>query len=68
MTKSEIWQAFLDQYPQFEGDESIVKLKARGLKRLIDQAWDEGQAEGRNEAEWRMRNKQKPQNPFPWIK
>jgi hypothetical protein len=46
MTKEELWNAFLDRYPQFKDDESIVKQTSRGLRRMIDQAWDEGHAKG----------------------
>ncbi len=47
MTKKELWEAFLQQHPQFKEEESIVKLKSRGLKRLTDQAWDEGYEQGK---------------------
>lgn len=46
MTKEELWSAFLQRYPQFQDEESIVKQTARGLRRIIDQAWDEGHAKG----------------------
>jgi len=47
MNKQELWDAFLAQHPQFKDEESIVKLKSRGLKRLTDQAWDEGFERGK---------------------
>ncbi len=34
------------KYPEFAKEEHVAKLRCRGLKRLLDQAWDEGQAEG----------------------
>ena len=48
MTKQDLWDAFLAQHPQFKDEESIVKLKSRGLKRLTDQAWDEGYERGKS--------------------
>jgi len=50
MTKQQLWDAFLTQHPQFKEEESIVKLKSRGLKRLTDQAWDEGFERGKEVA------------------
>ena len=47
MTKQELWEAFLAEHPQFTDEESVVKLKSRGLKRLTDQAWDEGFEQGK---------------------
>lgn len=41
MTKSEMWEACCAKYPEWRDDEHIVKLKARGLKRLLMQAMDE---------------------------
>jgi len=46
MNKEELWDAFLKRYPQFKEDETLVKMKPRGLRRLIDQAWDEGHEKG----------------------
>lgn len=46
MTKDEIWKAFLVDYPHFADGDSVVKLKSRGLQRLLDNAWDEGRDEG----------------------
>ncbi len=46
MTKDEIWNALLERHPDFKDEEFVVKLRARGLRRLIDQAWDEGHSKG----------------------
>ena len=46
MTKDELWKALVERYPEFQDEEHIVKQRARGLKRLIGQAWDEGYAKG----------------------
>ena len=42
MNKQELWDAFLDRYPQAKDEEYVIKLKSRGLRRLLEQAWDEG--------------------------
>jgi hypothetical protein len=42
MTKDELWQIFIEAYPTAADPEFVVKLRARGLRRLLDQAWDEG--------------------------
>lgn len=44
MTKLELWNALIERYPEFVDEEYIVKQRARGLRRLLDQAWDEGAA------------------------
>ncbi len=46
MTKDELWKALLERYPDFKDEEHIVKQRSRGLRRLMDQAWDEGHAKG----------------------
>ena len=42
MTKDELWNVLLERYPDFKDEEFVVKLRARGLRNLINQAWDEG--------------------------
>ena len=42
MNKQELWDAFINRYPQAKDDEYVIKLKSRGLRRLLEQAWDEG--------------------------
>jgi len=42
MNKQEFWDAIIEKYPSFADDENVCKLKARGLRRLIEQAWQEG--------------------------
>jgi hypothetical protein len=44
MNKTELWNALIERYPEFADEEYIVKQRARGLHRLLDQAWDEGAA------------------------
>lgn len=46
MHKHEIWAQLLGRYPSWSSRETIVKLKAGGLKALIDQAYDNGVADG----------------------
>ena len=42
MNKQELWEAFVERYPQSKDDEYVIKMKSRGLRRLLNQAWDEG--------------------------
>ena len=42
MHKTEIWAQLLERYPTWSDRETVVKLKAGGLKALIDQAYDNG--------------------------
>jgi hypothetical protein len=42
MNAEEIWTEFLKQCPGANDPEFVVKLKARGLKSLINQAHSEG--------------------------
>lgn len=42
MTKQEIWRQLVERYPEWKDPDHVVKLKAKGLKALIDQAWSEG--------------------------
>lgn len=44
MNKQEIWRQLVDRYPTWNDPTTVVKLTARGLKALIDQAYDEGLA------------------------
>jgi hypothetical protein len=37
-----MWLELCERHPEFRDPESVVKLRARGLKALIDQAYDEG--------------------------
>lgn len=48
MTKDELWNAFLKRYPQFQDEEAIVKQTSRGLRRFMEQAWDEGYEKGKS--------------------
>jgi hypothetical protein len=42
MHKIEIWAQLVERYPTWSDREIVVKLKAGGLKALIDQAYDNG--------------------------
>ncbi|MFA6043353.1 MAG: hypothetical protein WC718_00085 [Phycisphaerales bacterium] len=46
MTKQELWEAVCVRYPDFRDEEHVVRQRARGLRRLLDQAWDEGHEKG----------------------
>jgi hypothetical protein len=67
MTKDELWAALVERYPEFKDEEYIVKQRARGLKRILDQAWDEGHAKGlaNGKALEQLRNaSEAKKNPF----
>jgi hypothetical protein len=42
----ELWSAVVTRYPEFANDEHVLQQRARGLKRLLQQAWDEGHSKG----------------------
>jgi len=42
MDANEIWKQLCERHPMFSNPEHVVKLKARGLKALLDQAYLEG--------------------------
>lgn len=46
MTKEQLWAGLCERHPEFKDDEHVLKQRARGLRRIIDQAWDEGHAKG----------------------
>jgi len=46
MTKSELWAIYIRSNPSFGDPDAIVKMSARGLKKLFDQTWDKGFASG----------------------
>lgn len=46
MNKTELWNAVVERYPEFKDENFVVKQRARGLRRLLDQAWDEGRDAG----------------------
>jgi hypothetical protein len=46
MNTEEIWNEFLKQAPGAKDPEFVVKLKARGLKALVNQAHAEGFKQG----------------------
>ena len=42
MDANEIWKQLCERHPAFSDPEHVVKLKARGLLALIEQAYNEG--------------------------
>lgn len=46
MTSSEMWAQLLERHPSLTDEESTIKLRSRGLRNLLDQAWDEGMKAG----------------------
>ena len=47
MNKEQIWLGFLEQAPKAVDPEFVIKLRSRGLKALLDQAYDEGFEQGK---------------------
>ena len=47
MYASDIWKQLVERHGWTEED--LVKLKARGIKKLIHQAWNEGYAKGKDQ-------------------
>ncbi len=46
MKPDDIWNGFLEQAPHARDPEAIVKMRSRGLKKLIEQAYEEGKKSG----------------------
>jgi len=42
MTSKEIWDQLVERHPSFKDDDNLASLRVRGLRSLIEQAWDEG--------------------------
>jgi hypothetical protein len=61
MNKKELWNLVVKRYPDFADDEHVLKQTARGLRRLINQAWDEGKKRGLAE---RKAKEPSSENPF----
>lgn len=67
MTAKDIWKELTERHPKWADPDHICKLTARGMKALIDQAFDEGYRElARNiTAIDKKRDQYEPlQNPF----
>ena len=70
MNKEELWNAVCAKYPDFKDEEHIVKQRSRGLKRLLEQAWDEGHEKGvanGKALESMRRDAEAKKNPFDGI-
>ena len=37
-----MWKQLVERHPSFADETNLVSLRARGLRALIEQAWDEG--------------------------
>ena len=57
MNNLEMWKQLEDKYPSFSKPENNVTLKARGLKALIDQAYEEGRSSGKRDEQANQRVK-----------
>lgn len=51
MNNIEIWVQLTERYPSWSDPEEVVKLRARGLKALIDQAFECGKEAGAAKAD-----------------
>ena len=45
MSKDELWKAYAEKNPQFEG-EGTVTLSRAGLRKLFEQTWDKAHEAG----------------------
>lgn len=66
MNKQEFIEAVLEKYPDWENHEHVVKLKASGLIRLIEQAFDEGFRHAENLRSENMASGF--ESMFPWLR
>jgi hypothetical protein len=68
MNKNKLWETLCDRYPSFKDEEYIVKQTSRGLKRLVEVAWDMGFDAGfANGQAAKPSPSSTPPNPFPDI-
>lgn len=44
-----MWNQLTEKHPSFQDPDNVVKLTSRGLKALIDQAYEEGYDNGSKE-------------------
>jgi hypothetical protein len=42
MKKDDLWTALVDKHPLFAQPDKHITLTGRGLRRLVDMAWEEG--------------------------
>jgi len=47
MTKEQLWKIYCEKNPQFAKDDGDVTLTVRGLKKLFDQVFEQGEKHGR---------------------
>jgi hypothetical protein len=69
MNREEIWTQLTERYPKWADPDHICKLTARGMKALLDQAFNEGYAAGAHNTKVLrdMADKYGPKNPFDQI-
>jgi hypothetical protein len=46
MNATEIWKQLCERHPGFKDDEYVLKQRAGGLRRLIEQAYENGVRDG----------------------
>ena len=67
MTKKELWDGLCARHPEFKDYEYVLKQRARGLRAIINQAFDEGHTKGveNGRAMERLQNQaDRKKNPF----
>jgi len=42
MTAEQMWKQLVERHPSFGDEENLASLRVRGLRNLLEQAWDEG--------------------------
>ena len=42
MTAEQMWDQLVERHPSFGDEENLASLRVRGLRNLLEQAWDEG--------------------------
>jgi hypothetical protein len=51
MNADEMWSQLCERHPEFKNDDYVLAQKARGLRRLIEQAYENGREDGRKETQ-----------------
>ena len=42
MTAEQMWNQLVERHPSFAEEENLASLRVRGLRNLLEQAWEEG--------------------------
>jgi hypothetical protein len=63
MNKEDIWKELCERHPEFLDESNTTRIRVRGLKNLIYQAWEEGYSSGFTRAALAMKERENS-NPF----